>query len=378
MTTLAVIRSCLFLILCAGMPLSANETRTKQDLSEIQKELKKSKQLYIAQQKDIAVFQTRLKKDEVSIAKSARALSKTRAAITVLKNEQSVLKIEVSSLKKQQQSLQKLLAKQLKSAYMTGTHDYSKMLLNQQNSSQLERTISYYDYFNNARISQINTLKQVSETLAQKQTTLTAKVEKLFTLQKQQTARQKQLLDSQADRKNNLHALNSTLSKMVAAIDYLKENEQTLLATLKELSTVDTPKKVSLNGLSADKGKLNWPSKGRLKHRYGSKKHTGMNWKGVLITAKSGAPITTIKQGQVVYADWLNGFGWVMVIDHGQGFMSLYGHAQTLLKQVGEPVLAGETIALVGQSGGQPRSGLYFEIRHKGSAVDPVKWCKTG
>ena len=129
-------------------------------------------------------------------------------------------------------------------------------------------------------------------------------------------------------------------------------------------------------GLNKSKGKLNWPSKGKLKHTFGQRKHGGIDWKGVLIGAKEGTNVNSINNGQVVFADWLKGFGWVIVVDHGEGFMSLYGHAQTLLKDVGDMVREGETLALVGQSGGQSSSGLYFEIRHKGRAVNPIKWCR--
>ena len=118
------------------------------------------------------------------------------------------------------------------------------------------------------------------------------------------------------------------------------------------------------------------PSKGKLKHQFGQRKHGGIDWKGVLIGAKEGENVNSVHNGQVVFADWLKGYGWVIVVDHGEGFMSLYGHAQTLLRDVGDMVRQGETLALVGQSGGQASSGLYFEIRHKGRAVNPVKWCR--
>ncbi|WP_394172185.1 murein hydrolase activator EnvC family protein [Thalassotalea litorea] len=101
-----------------------------------------------------------------------------------------------------------------------------------------------------------------------------------------------------------------------------------------------------------------------------------MRWKGVLMTAPVGQPVYTIHNGTVLFADWLKGYGLVVVVDHGDGYMSLYGHNQTLLKNVGDRVEIGEPIALVGQSGGQNRAGLYFEIRHKGKPVNPKLWCK--
>ncbi|CAH9053431.1 Murein hydrolase activator EnvC [Pseudoalteromonas holothuriae] len=355
----------------------ANETRTKQDLTEVQQELKKSQQSYQKQQNNVVSLRKKLKQQELNIAKNAKALSLTQRGITENQQQQYTLKNEAKSLSNKKHKLQKLLAAQLKSAYMTGSHDYSKMLLNQQRSANLERAISYYDYFNKARITQLEELKFVFSELAKNQQQLARKQNELSALKAQQEQRQSALVAGQTKRQVHLQKLNAALQQTAQAIDYLKENEQTLISTLDDLAQTQQPPEIILDGLAQNKGRLLWPSKGHLRHRFGQQKHAGMSWKGVLIQAQSGAPVNSIKQGQVVYADWLNGFGWVMVIDHGEGFMSLYGHTQTLLKDVGDLVNAGETVALVGQSGGQARSGLYFEIRHKGSAVDPVKWCKA-
>ena len=169
--------------------------------------------------------------------------------------------------------------------------------------------------------------------------------------------------------------LKAQLTGTKNSINYLKENQQTLITTIEELEQ-EKNQKIELIGLNKSKGKLPWPSKGKLEHTFGQRKHGGIDWKGVLIGAKEGTNVNSIQNGQVVFADWLKGFGWVIVVDHGEGFMSLYGHAQTLLRDVGDMVREGETLALVGQSGGQASSGLYFEIRHKGRAVNPVKWCR--
>jgi len=131
-----------------------------------------------------------------------------------------------------------------------------------------------------------------------------------------------------------------------------------------------------LNGLSKFKNKLQWPVQGRITHAFGQRKQGYLRWKGVLMSAPVGKPVYTIHNGTVLFADWLKGYGLVVVIDHGKGYMSLYGHNQTLLKNVGDRVEIGEPIALVGQSGGQNNAGVYFEIRHKGKPVNPKHWCK--
>ncbi|AZZ99482.1 peptidoglycan DD-metalloendopeptidase family protein [Pseudoalteromonas sp. R3] len=375
--TLAVLSVCLLL------PLSgqANETRTKADLAAVQAELKKSQAAYQQQQASFRALQSTLQSFELEIAKSAKALALTEQGVSENKQQQYTLQREAEQLEQQKKRLQRLLAAQLKSAYVTGSHDYSKMLLNQQHAAALERTISYYDYFNQARIAQLEALKSVFEKLAQNSAQLERKKKQLQALQGQQKARQDELLLAQNARRTHLSKLNDKLNQAKAAIAYLEENEQTLITTLEALASEQAARPeqyvAQLQGLQRLKGKLAWPLNGRLKHRFGQRKHVGMNWKGVVIRGSNGDPVTSVAPGQVVYADWLNGFGWVIVLDHGEGFMSLYGHAQTLLKDVGDQVMPGEPIALVGQSGGQTDPGLYFEIRHKGSAVDPVKWCRS-
>ena len=357
---------------------NANESRTKQDLDAVQKELEKSQKSYQQQSERFNKLKRKLRDFELQIAQHAKALSLTEQGVNENRQQQYTLESENKRLEQQKSKLQTLLAGQLKSAYMTGSHDYSKMLLNQEHSATLERTLSYYDYFNKARITQIEALKKIIVQLAENQQSLEQKQQQLNDLFTQQTERLYALKATKEQRQNSLSQLNSALKQTQSAIAYLKENEQTLITMLSQLNEQQSESlvPVELIGLRSKKGKLPWPSKGRLKHRFGQRKHAGMNWKGVVIAAKTGDNVKAVQQGQVVFADWLNGFGWVIVIDHGLGYMSLYGHAQTLLKDVGDQVRSGESIALVGQSGGQADPGLYFELRHKGSAVDPVKWCK--
>ncbi len=355
----------------------ASESRTQQDLSEVQQQLKSSQQAYNKQRSAIKAAEKKLQAFELNIAKSAKAVSMTEQGIATNQKEQRRLEAQEKQLQQDQAKYQQVLAAQLKSAYMTGGHDYARMLLNQERAAKLERTISYYDYLNKARIKQLEKLQEISQELEQTQTELSRNQERLEALKQHQQERLAELQSAKQSRQAQLAKLNDQLQQTQSEIAYLKENEQTLLDTLAELAKAQQQAEIRLDGLAQLKGKLDLPIKGQIKHRFGQRKHAGMNWKGVLIGADEGKEINSIAPGQVVYADWLNGFGWVIVLDHGHGFMSLYGHAQTLLRDVGDEVRGGEAIALVGQSGGQPNSGLYFEIRHKGSAVDPIKWCRS-
>ncbi|MBZ2193522.1 peptidoglycan DD-metalloendopeptidase family protein [Pseudoalteromonas arctica] len=353
----------------------ANEDRTKKDLSEVQNALEQSQAEYNAQRKKIASLQKNLKSHELDIAKNAKALNMAEQSVKETKTQQKELQNKADELDKKHTQFQKILAAQLKSAYMAGGDDYSKMLLNQEDTAKFERTLSYYNYLNKARIERIEDLKDLQKQIVQNQKELVKTQEKLALLFDEQKRRQTALLNAQSERQANLKNLQAQLNSTKSSINYLKENQQTLVATIEELEKEKT-QKIELLGLNKNKGKLDWPSKGKLEHTFGQRKHGGIDWKGVLIGAKEGTNINSVHNGQVVFADWLKGYGWVIVVDHGEGFMSLYGHAQTLLRDVGDMVREGETLALVGQSGGQASSGLYFEIRHKGRAVNPVKWCK--
>lgn len=356
----------------------SNETRTKQDLAEIQSEIKRSEARFAEQKNALKRLEKQLRQIERSVAEHVRALEYTKQGIAENRQQQQILEEEQRRLATQRKQLLELLSKQLQSAYQNGSHDYSKMLLNQENASTLERMIVYYEYFNNARVSQIEALKNVVAKITDNQGKLTAKQQQLDELAQVQNRRLNDLRSAQLEQNNKTKELQHTLESTKTAIAYLRDNEKTLRDTLAQLHAdkQKTEQQPELAGLDIAKGKLPWPVTGKLKNRFGATKHTGLNWNGILIEASEGSNIASIRQGQVVFADWLNGYGWVIVVDHGEGFMSLYGHAQTLLRDVGDIVQSGEPIAKVGQSGGQQNPGLYFEIRHKGRAVNPIEWCR--
>lgn len=355
--------------------VSATEKQTEQDLNQIQKTLKSSVDKLKTQKQKINKIESALKESELAIAKNSKSLNELDFSIELNRSQQNQLQKQIKKLTQNKKQQQKALSSQLKSAYMTGSHDYSKLLLNQENIATFERTLTYYSYLNKARLTQLDKLKITLIQLEEKQNELAQTQAKLLTLLAEQKQKRKSLLIAKSKRKGNLALLKKQFTNTTSSVEYLKKNEQILIETLKNLQE-DIKQQLTFEGLKSTKGKLKWPSRGRLKHKFGQRKYGKLKWKGVLINAKEGASVTTIHNGKVVFADWLKGFGWVIVIDHGKGFMSLYGHNQALLKSVGEEVSQGELIALVGQSGGQENPGLYFEIRHKGQAINPTKWCK--
>jgi septal ring factor EnvC (AmiA/AmiB activator) len=357
-------------------------TATSADLSSRQSALK-SIQTQINQQqhslKDTAKQREKLivllKSDEKAIAKAAQKVNQSQTSLTTVNSKLRDLdkqQVELAGLKSSQQET---LSKQLSSAYLAGNHDYTKMMLNQQNPATVERMLAYYQYLNNARIKAIQQLKKTSVDLNQVQQQQVTAQQKLNALVIEQKKQALQLTKEQGQRQQTLTQLQRTLSSKGAELEQLQIEEASLKRIVQQ-AMVAAKANPTMDGLVSQKGKLKWPTNGRMSNRFGSSRSGQIVWKGAVLAAPEGQNINAVASGKVIYADWLRGFGMVLVIDHGKGFMSLYGHAQTLLRQPGDMVKTGESIALVGRSGGQSVPGLYFEIRNKGKAVDPAYYCR--
>ncbi|TVK97613.1 peptidase M23 [Shewanella algae] len=316
-----------------------------------------------------------LKKDEQAIADAARKVNQTENALSDAEKRLSELKQRAAQLDKLKESQQQTLAKQLTSAYLAGNHDYSKMLLNQQDPATIERMLAYYDFLNKARMQAIEQLKQTRQELSAVQQSEQQERNRLNKLVLDQKAQSERLNQEQDQRQQTLKELQRTISSKASELEQLQIEEASLKRVVEQALAAmrDSP---SMDGLAKSRGSLNWPTKGRIKNSFGSQRSGNVRWKGVMLSAPEGQSISAVAAGKVIYADWLRGFGMVLVVDHGKGFMSLYGHAQALLKDAGDTVKAGEAVALVGRSGGQTEPGLYFEIRHKGQAVDPANYCR--
>lgn len=346
------------------------------ELKAVQQQIK-NKQQQIAQQLAKAkILQAELKQSELRVAQSAKALNTTQNDLAANSDEQNKLKGQQQSLQNKLKQQQQVLAKQIRSAFMTGNYDYAKMLLNQQDAAKFERTITYYQYLNKARRELIDEFRQWGKELREVNQKLLDKRQQLETLHLTQQGQQKELNQRQASRQLTLVKIRSAIESDASKVEELQVNEQNLRKALAEAERLAALKPTSFNGLGKLKGKLLQPAKGRIHRLFGDRRQGQVRWKGILIDANAGDKVVAVHDGKVLYADWLRGFGLVTVLDHGKGYMSLYGHNQALLRQAGDVVAAGESIALVGQSGGQDSANLYFEIRHKGIPVNPSQWLK--
>lgn len=273
----------------------------------------------------------------------------------------------------------KALAGMIRSAYALGQKDRLKMVLNQQDPALSSRMLVYYRYMNQTRLHR---LKEISasldalQTLEQNERKQSQHLNGLLELQEFEQAKLKGIKN---ERKAFLVKLEEDYANNRQQLTQLQESErrlQELLGSLEEVSG-EFPFDRSMEGLpfAQSRGQLAWPVSGKLLKTFGSPRDEG-SWDGVFIEAREGTEIRAVSAGRVVYADWLRGYGLLIIIDHKEGYMTLYAFNQSLYKGVGDLVARGEVIAAVGESGGRDQSGLYFGIRKDGKAVDPILWCR--
>lgn len=381
LATLDISRQALWLVCClmCCQYATAQEDRqqSEQELQDVQRQIKLTQAEIQQQLKDARNIEQRLKRDELAIAKTAKSLNQTRSDLKSNHRQQAELNQQKHELEQQKQQQQSLLADLIRSAYMTGKHDYLKLLFSQEDAGTFERVNSYYQYLNHERVTEIRRFGQLIEQLQDVTQQLQKKQLELTALEDEQRRQSTHLKQQQNRRQQTLRVLNSSIKSDSAQVEALQLNEQALLSAIQQAKRrADREKQIaaSLQGLEKLKGKVIKPANGRTRQLFGGRRQGQVRWKGIIIESNAGSSVRAVHQGTVLYADWLKGFGLVTVIDHGKGYMSLYGHNQALLKQVGNSVEAGETIALVGQSGGQSAPGLYFEIRHKGKAINPKGW----
>lgn len=415
-------------LICLLQPAFADERAqtqqqldaTRQDIAELKKLLGKLQEEKSGVQKELRGTETEMGKLEKQVDTLQKELKKSESELQRLDEE----KKKLQSARTEQQ---RLIAIQARAAYQNGRQEYLKLLLNQQNPEKFARTLTYYDYLSQARLEQ---LKNFNETLRQ-----LANVEQDISLQQAQLLVQKSSLDAQREalakvRKERQLVLAKLNNDLKARDDKLKAREQDQADLAKVLKTIeetlarqareaeearqkaliaqqesekkrlreaqddasDAPRKpakssagtlVSSAGPSyggsfaSARGKLPWPVDGRLLARFGETRGTDSRskWDGVMISATAGSQVHAVHGGRVVFADWLRGAGLLVILDHGNGYLSLYGHNQTLLKAAGDVVKAGESISTVGNSGGQDTPALYFAIRQQGRPSDPAQWC---
>ena len=325
-------------------------------------------------------LQSRLRNTEKRIGKTTALLRELDQQIHRQKRELKTLQKKQKGLRGDLRQHRLSLARQLRAAYATGQQEYLKILLSQQDPAAVARTLTYYDYYNRARLKRM----RIITTRLTELTTLEKKIQQQARqLERNRTERvneKQQLEHSRHERSQLLASLKKDMRGKDQRLSQLLEDEKRLQRLLKRIA--ERPLKAPLElgegkPFSQLRGKLIWPTAGRITARFGSRRKVGkLRWQGVRISTREGTGVRAISHGRVAFSDWLRGFGLLTIIDHGDGYMSLYGGNQSLYKEVGDWVEAGEVIAAVGNSGGNEKHALYFEIRHNGKPINPLKWCR--
>lgn len=347
-------------------------TQLRQDISALKKQLKQ-------QQSEKTQIEKEIQQTEQLIADNARQIFSTEEQISLLNKRLSELNKKISRNNQQLIVQQQLLSGQLQASYSIGRQEYIKLLLNQQNPATISRIMSYYDYFHEARSQQIAEVNRLLQSIINDKQQISLTTQTLQNKQYQLQSEKKILLEQQSERNVLVAKLNTDIISKDKRLDNLLTNKKnlTLLITKLKQALDDIPVLPTEKPFSKQRGKLYWPAKGKVKKLFNHWRSVGkVKWQGHIIKAKEGVPVHSVSNGRIAYSDWLRGYGLIIIIDHGDGYMSLYGHNQTLLKEVGDWVESSEIIATVGSSGGLKSAGLYFEIRHDGKPSNPSRWCK--
>jgi septal ring factor EnvC (AmiA/AmiB activator) len=273
------------------------------------------------------------------------------------------------------------LAEQVYTAFTLGREEKVKLLFSQQDPETLQRNLVYYQYFSNARVDLINDVQDNIDKIIETEQLIQQARQDLEKNQQALSQQKQQLNKDRSKRKSIIASLDKQLKNQGGNLSRLEDEAtqlQNLINSIQEIF-VDAPEdEISERAFAELKGKLAWPVKGKLKRLFGRNKPlSNLRWQGVILEAPNGSRVQAISHGRVAFADWLRGLGNLIIIDHGNSYLSLYGHNESLFKTAGEWVEAGDVISSTGSSGGQKKPGLYFEIRKKGKPQNPTGWCKA-
>jgi len=350
------------------------ESRLKQvktEIDDLSKELDRTRTTLSKEQKSLKSADLEIQRSVLELRKLETTRAQHDQQLTVLHNERQVY---LRSINKRRG----VLAEQIMAAYRLGQQSRLKLVLNQDSPALLSRTLAYYDYFSRSQASQINELKLVLETLDAMQSKINVELLALDEVQKSHQAVLDDMTSQRDERQTIIDDLSSQISSDEERLKELQRNSKDLELLLEKISNVlaDIPADLGKWRSPGDlKGSLPMPVKGPVKKAYGQNRTAGLRWHGWLIGASHGSEVKPIAYGRVAYSDWLRGYGLLMIIDHGDGYMSLYGNNESLLHEVGDWVEPGTAISTVG-SGLLNGKGLYFEIRKDGKAMDPAVWIK--
>lgn len=349
-------------------------------------------------QKDILSKEARKLEVADTLQASERAISHANRRLAILSQKKRAFEVGIQQKRTQSGQIKAAigalkiqLSKLLYHQYLESPPNYIRLLLDQQDPNQITRNLYYTARLSQARSDSIDALRNQLIDLRNLTQIISKKREAISTILAEQSTQQNWLEQEKNQRRKLLSRISEQITQQQQDVAKLKRDEQRLSALTREINELVTYKNsprslynnklpdASIHGrlFASLKGHLNLPVRGELVSRFGSPRSgENITWKGLFIRSPNGKAVKAIASGRIVFADWFRGFGNLMIIDHGNSYMSLYGNNETIYKQVGEVIRSGDTIASVGSSGGNLDSGLYFELRYKGKPFDPLSWVK--
>ncbi|MFP4181019.1 MAG: murein hydrolase activator EnvC family protein [Thiohalospira sp.] len=353
-------------------PALAEEDLSRADLEELRERVETAREQAqaVAGRKEAA--ESELAEAEESLAAAARELNRTATALKEARDRLSALRARREAVRDDLDEERDALATEVRTLYMAGGDSALRLLLSQGDPRAVGRTLVWGDYLARARQSRIGDYGESLEELDDLTRRIAEREQELEGQRAEVRQRRDDLDDRQAEYRAEVERLDQRLASRRDEVAELEEREGRLEDLLGQLDDPERPGET--RNLAQERGALPWPTKGPLRAAFGSKRRSGLTWNGILIARSKGDPVKAIGPGRVVFADWMRGYGQLLILDHGHGFMSLYGHNRSLLADLGDWIEAGEELARVGESGPYEESGLYFEVRRQGKPRDPVSW----
>ncbi|MHC8441799.1 MAG: murein hydrolase activator EnvC family protein [Candidatus Eutrophobiaceae bacterium] len=361
-----------------------NEEKTRDQLLQLRTRIDDVRKTLAESAQQSEGLRTQLEENEIAAAGILEKRRKLDRQVADQLTHLAQLANQKEEFKKKTAHERRTLSRLLYSSMLIKRNEYLKLLLRQEDAAMLGRMMVWHGYHSRLRERRVAELQSKLNGLRQVHEEFTRRSTELQNLRKQQEEKARYYQKFRQSREEIIAKLDARIHVQGKELDLLLENEKRLKSLLGEMlnriqkDPSDEIRYAKLPAFSSLRGELEWPVLGKLLHRFNQVRHaeSELRWSGVLLSATAGDEVRSIGHGKVVHADWLRGLGWLIVINHGEGYMSLYGHNQQLLKKAGDWVLAGEPIAIVGDSGGQNKPGVYFEIRHKTRALNPTLWCK--
>lgn len=364
--------------LTTGSVAQDDAVQAEHELNEVRRQIQSLQEKVRDASKRRGAAQEALRKAELAETGARRRLAGIGKELLATRKRLEELKRRVEASRAALESYRAELAQQLRLAYMTGRQEWLRVILNQQDPVDISRRLVYYSYIARQRTDLMENVRIELESLRAATVAVASEQDRLEQLERDQRSRLQELSVARDERAIVLARIDEDIATRSDRLTNLQNEAAGLEALVAELTRLLSNLPIGDSVPFAErKGRMSWPVDGRTLSSFGQSRADGkLRWEGVLLAAGAGVEVRAVHHGRVVFADWLPGMGLLIVLEHGDGFMSLYGHNQDLLRDVGEWVTPETVIAHVGDSGGRADPGLYFEIRKDGSPVDPDDWVK--